>query len=348
MRAFTVAGLTALCASAIAASLPDTITVKGTNIYPEDTVWDSTRDLFYQSNLWRGKVSVWDNKKKEQFDVNIPGVTSDGTGDQQAAGVSLSSTSNAKHFFVVAKNSAAFRFDSSQKNDGACSYHAFSLPLTRDSKPKWSVYFDDVQKEFQQRQGTRPFGPVAAAQDNDGNSYVVFALGIPAVAKITRGGKNVIPWGYENSNGSQRPGYTGVAFDPQSNKLLAFGGPRPLTAYDVTSDWGYPTAVKINGNFGTLSGTEKLTLVPVNNRSVLVGARSPYAIAFHSDDGWKTATIKKTKDDRLANVGFTVVTYYTKGNQIGIYGGGAYFSDGANGGRTDFPLYKLDSSILDN
>ena len=322
--------------------------IKGKNIYPEDTVYDSTRDMFYQSNLWRGKVSVWDNKKKDHFNVDIPGVTSDGNGDQQASGVSLSTTSNAKHFFIVAKNSAAFRFGPDQKNDGKCSYHAFSLPLTRDSKPKWSVYFDEVQKKFEKRQGNRPFGPVAAAQDNDGNSYVVFALGIPAVAKISRGGKEVSPWGYEDSNGSQRPGYTGVAFDPRANKILAFGGPRPLTSYDVTDDWGRPTPVKINGNFGTLDGTEKLTLVPVDNRSVLVGARAPYAIAFHSDDDWKTATIKKTKDDRLSDIGFTAVTYYSKGSQVGIYGGGAYFSDGANGGRTSFPLYQLDGSILDN
>ena len=346
MRAFTVVGLTALCATAIAASLPDQINIKGKNLYPEDVVYDQTRDMFYQSNLWKGKASVWDVKKKERFNVDIPGVTSGGDGDQQASGVSISKTTNAKNFYVVAKNSADFRFGPDQKNDGPSSYHAFNLPLTRDSKPIWSVYFDDVQKDFQSREGTRPFGTVAAAQDNDGNSYVVFALGIPAVAKITSDGKTVIPWGYEHSNGKQRPGYTGVAFDPRANKILCFGGPRPLTSYDVNSDWGYPSAVDIKGDFGKLDGTEKLTYVPVGDHSVFVGARSPDAVAFHSNDNWKTATVKKTTKKSLSDIGFTAVTYYKKGDQVGIYASGAYFSDGAHGGRTDFPLIKLDSSIL--
>ena len=130
------------------------------------------------------------------------------------------------------------------------------------------------------------------------------------------------------------------------NAAFAFGGPRPLTAFDVSSDSPKAQPVKINGNFGSLDGTEKLTLVPVNGKSVVVGARAPDAIAFHSDDNWASASIKKTSNKSLANNGFTVVIDYSQGSQTGLYASSAYFSEGAHGGRTDFPLIRLDNSIL--
>lgn len=107
-----------------------------------------------------------------------------------------------------------------------------------------------------------------------------------------------------------------------------------------------PQPVQINGNFGTTDGTEKLTYVPVNGKSVMVAARAPYAIAFHSDDNWKSAWIKKTKNDQLKNIGFTAVVEYDVGRQKGLYASSAYFSEGANGDRSNFPLIGMDASIL--
>ncbi len=98
-----------------------------------------------------------------------------------------------------------------------------------------SVSLNGVQNAFEQRTGTIPFGPVDSAQDSQDNSYVVFALGMPAIAKVSPDGKTITPWFSEASNGSQRPGYTGVAFIPEDNILVAFGGPRPLTAFDLSS-----------------------------------------------------------------------------------------------------------------
>ena len=107
-----------------------------------------------------------------------------------------------------------------------------------------------------------------------------------------------------------------------------------------------PEPVHINGDFGKLDGTEKIVTVPVNGQSVLVGARAPYAISFQSWDGWKSASIKKTKREELRNSGFTAVTEYYEGKERGLYGVSAFFDNGAHGGRVDWPLYKLDSGIL--
>ncbi|WFD03842.1 hypothetical protein MOBT1_002537 [Malassezia obtusa] len=338
------AALLCACTAAVAAQLPDQVNVNIKNLAPEDTVYDRTRQLFYQSNLWKGQIAVFDPKRNSHFNVKIDGVSSGGDGDQQMSGLSLEKHDNAKRLYAVAKNSRAFNFGD-QSNSGPSTFHAFNLPLSENSKPIWSVDINDVQGQFEQKFGTRPFGIVDSAQDNDGNSYVIFALGAPAIAKFTPDGK-ASAWAFEKGNGGQRPGYTGIAFDPASNKLLAFGGPRPLTAFNVRSNNPKPQNVNINGNFGTLDGTEKIVYVPVGDKSVLVGARAPYAISFHSDDNWKSASIKKTKREDLRNSGFTAVTDYYQGNQQGIYGSSAYFGDGAHGGRTEWPLFKLDSSIL--
>ena len=93
--------------------------------------------------------------------------------------------------FAVAKNSAAFRFGPGQSKDGADSFHRFDLPVNANSKPAWSISLNGVQNQFQQQTGTIPFGPVDSAQDNQDNSYVVFALGIPAIAKVSPDGRTI-------------------------------------------------------------------------------------------------------------------------------------------------------------
>ena len=345
---FVSTGLALIAAYAVSvsAALPDQIDVHVKNLAPEDTIYDRTRSLFYQSNLWKGLIEVWDNKRKTHFNVRIDGVSSSGDGDQQMSGLSLLTHDNAKRLFAVAKNSHSFDFGN-QKNDGPSSFHCFKLPLSQDSKPEWSVDLRGVQDEFVRQTGTRPFGVVQSAQDRDGNSYIAFALGMPAVAKISPDGKNVEAWAHEKGNGGQRPGYTGITFDPHSNRILAFGGPRPLTVFNLNSRKpNTPKAVNINGHFGKLDGTEKIVTIPVDNKSVLVGARAPDALSFSSDDDWKSASIKKTKREELRDSGFTAVTDYYSGNEQGIYGVSAFFQNGAHGGRTDWPMYKLDSDIL--
>lgn len=330
----------------VLAALPDRIDVHVKNLAPEHTVYDRTRQLFYQSNLWKGLIEVWDNKRQSHFNVRIDGVSSGGDGEQQMSGLSLQTHDNPKRLFAVAKNSHSFDFSENQKDDGPSSFHCFSLPLKEDSKPEWSVYLQGVQDEFVRQTGTRPFGVVQSAQDRDGNSYIAFALGMPAVAKISPDGKNVEAWAYEKGNGGQRPGYSGITYDAHTNRLLAFGGPRPLTVFNLDESNPKPKEVRINGKFGKLDGTEKITTIPVGNENVLVGARAPWAISFKTDDNWKSASIKKTKREELRNSGFTAVTDYYKGKEQGIYGVSAFFENGAHGGRDSWPLYRLDSDIL--
>ncbi|WFD00701.1 hypothetical protein MYAM1_003453 [Malassezia yamatoensis] len=340
-----VAAILCACSTAWAASLPDPINVNIKNLSPEDLAYDRTRQLFYLSNLWKGEIAVWDPKRQSHFNVQIDGLTNlAANGDQQMSGLSLDKHTNAKRLYAVAKNSRAFNFNDQSKS-GPSTFHAFDLPLNESSKPVWSIDIRDVQSQFKQKYGTRPFGIVDSAQDNDGNSYVIFALGAPAIAKVTRDGK-ISPWAFEQGNGGQRPGYTGIAFDPATNKLLAFGGPRALTAFNVKASNPQPHAVTINGSFGTLDGTEKLAYVPVNGQTVMVGARAPYAISFRTNDNWSSASIKKARRNELKNSGFTGIVDYYSGNQQGVYGSSAFFSEGSKGGRTEWPLYKLDSSIL--
>lgn len=193
-------------------------------LFPEDTTYDRNEKLFYQSNLWKGRITVTNPSTDSHFNVEIPGVSSSGNGEQQLAGLSLSTRSNADRLYAVAKDSRAFDFGNQRKN-GACSFHAFDLPLSKSSTPAWSVYFDTVQKALHKKFGyARPFGPVDSAQDAEGNSYVVFALGMPAIAKISKDGKTVEAWSAEKPNGSQRPGYTGVQYVSSSNKIIAYGG----------------------------------------------------------------------------------------------------------------------------
>ncbi|WFD25052.1 hypothetical protein MNAN1_000014 [Malassezia nana] len=329
----------------VLAALPDQINVKIKNLTPEDTIYDRTRQVFYQSNLYKGRIEVYNPKNQQHFNVKIDGASSSGDGEQQMSGLSLLTHDNSKRLYAVMKNAKSFNF-ADQSDHGPSSFHSFKLPLSEDSKPEWSVDFGPVQDDFERKNGTRPFGVVQSAQDRDGNSYVAFALGMPAIARVSADGKKVNTFAWESGNGGQRPGYSGITFDPHSNKLLAFGGPRALTAFDVSKDYAFAEPVQIKGNFGSLSGTEKIVTIPVNGKSVLVGARAPYAISFHSDDNWKTATIKKTKRSELQNSGFTAVTDYYQGNEQGLYAVSAFFDNGAHGGRSNYPLYKLDNSIL--
>ncbi|WFD21365.1 hypothetical protein MEQU1_000013 [Malassezia equina] len=332
-------------AAGVLAALPDQIDVKVKNLSPEDTIYDRTRQLFYQSNLYKGRIEVYNPKTKSHFNVHIDGYSSNGNGEQQMSGLSLLTHDNSKRLYAVMKNANSFNFGD-QSDHGPSSFHSFDLPLSEDSKPVWSVDFQQVQDEFEQKAGKRPFGVVQSAQDRDGNSYVAFALGMPAIARVSADGKTVSTFAWESGHGGQRPGYSGITFDPHTNKLLAFGGPRPLTAFDVSKPHASPEPVHINGDFGSLDGTEKIVTVPVGNDSVLVGARAPNAISFRSWDNWKTANIKMTQRSELKNSGFTAVADYYQGSEQGLYAVSAYFDNGVHGGRSDYPLYKLDSSIL--
>ncbi|PKI83121.1 hypothetical protein MVES1_002885 [Malassezia vespertilionis] len=330
---------------AVSAALPDRINVRVKNLSPEDTVYDHSRGLFYQSNLWKGLIEVYNPKERSHINVRIDGVSSSGDGNQQMSGLSLNKHNKASRLYAVAKNANAFNFND-QKNNGPSSFHAFDLPLKESSKPLWSIDMNKIQDKFEKQFGTRPFGSVDSTQDNDGNSYICFALGMPAIAKVSPDGKSFEAWAHEDSNGKQRPGYSGIAYDPATDRILAYGGNRPLTAFNVKSKNPKAHPVQINGNFGSLNGAEKLTYVPVNGKSVLVAARAPDAIAFQSNDNWKTANMKSTHRDELSDSGFTAVTDYYDGNDHGIYASSAFFGDGVHGGRSSWPLYKLDESIM--
>lgn len=344
--AIALAAVSSTCINALPlpvqsrAPIPDVYNINVKDLYPEDTIFDKARNLFYQSNLWKGRVSVWNVNDNSHFNVLIPGVSSDGNGDQQMAGLSVNGAGD--KLFAVAKNSAAFRFGPGQSKDGADSFHRFDLPVNANSKPAWSISLNGVQNQFQQQTGTIPFGPVDSAQDNQDNSYVVFALGIPAIAKVSPDGRTITPWFSEASNGSQRPGYTGVAFIPEDNVLVAFGGPRPLTAFDLNSPNPTAIPVQLTGeNFGGLDGTEKLHAIRVNGKSNLFGAKAPNAYRFESNDRWRSASVRSSTRDEFKSNSLTVVTEANFNGQQEIYGGGAYFGEGAYGGRTQFPLYRI-------
>lgn len=46
---------------------PDVFEVKVPHLDPEDAVWDHQRNLLYQSNLYRAKISVSDTKVGHKF-----------------------------------------------------------------------------------------------------------------------------------------------------------------------------------------------------------------------------------------------------------------------------------------
>lgn len=191
---------------------------------------------------------------------------------------------------------------------------------------------------------------VASAQDSQGNSYVIFALGAPAIAKVSPNGDSVTPWVLEKPNGSQRPGYTGITYDAATDSLIAFGGPRPLTVFKLSDATPTPRPVTINGKFGSLTGTEKIKNIPglaaINGATRLLGAKAPYIYSFASTDNWSSASFKRYTRNEFKTNGLTSIIEYQVGNMRGAYGTGAYFSEGRNGGRTSTPAFKLDKSLL--
>jgi hypothetical protein len=103
-------------------------------------------------------------------------------------------------------------------------------------------------------------------QDKDGNSYVVFALGAPAIAKIDPSGKSIEAWAIEAPKSSRLPrvGYTGISYDADSDRLIAYGGPRTLTMFDLSSKTpSTPIPVKIEGalRVSAITAAEKINLV---------------------------------------------------------------------------------------
>jgi hypothetical protein len=192
---------------------------------------------------------------------------------------------------------------------------------------------------------------VASAQDSHGNSYMIFALGAPAIAKISADGKSITPWYIEKSNGSQRPGYTGITYDAATNSLIAFGGPRPLTLFRLSDVVPTGHAVKINGNFGSLDGTEKIKIFPglkaVNGAPRLLAAKAPYIYSFSSNDKWSSVSFKTSTRKEFQTDSLTSIVEYQKGNLRGVYGTGAYFSEGAHGGRKSTPAYHISNTLLE-
>lgn len=214
-----------------------------------------------------------------------------------------------------------------------------------------------MQAQIEEEHGTWPFAPVDSAQDAKGNSYIVFALGAPAVAKVAPDGKKAEPFGEWAQRGEarhtsyspqfhpsrtafedpkdiipNRPGYTGIAYVPSSNLLVAYGGPRLLTAFDLSSSTpSTPRAVEVkNGDSIKWRHAEKINLIPSldGTGDRLVVTNAPDVISFRSTDGWKTASYKTVTRAELKNNSLTTVTQLEFDGQVGLYGSGAYFGNG--------------------
>jgi hypothetical protein len=104
-------------------------------------------------------------------------------------------------------------------------------------------------------------------------------------------------------------------------------------------------------DFGTLTGTEKIKTFPALNSAGgqprLLAAKSPYIYSFASNDGWSSVTLKKFTRKEIATVSLTSMFEYTTGeNARGVYATSAYFDEGSNGGRSQFPAYKVDKKLL--
>ncbi len=97
----------------------------------------------------------------------------------------------------------------------------------------------------------------------------------------------------------------------------------------------------VGEDFGGLDGTEKLHAIKINGRSNLFGTKAPNAYRIESRDRWRSARVTSSTRDEFKSNSLTVVTEANFNGQQEIYGGGAYFGEGANGGRTQFPLYRI-------
>lgn len=287
-------------------------------------------------------------------DVHIPGVSSDAASTPfELAGLSLDKRDSPTRIYGVAKDHSAFTF-SHQSKCGPNRFVSFPLPLTPSSKPDINIDLNPVQAAFEKQHGTWPFAPVDSTQDQAGNSYIVFALGAPAIAKVTPQGvasifsfeapKEVIP---------NRPGYTGIA--SIADKLVAYGGPRVLTAFDLKSSTpSKPVPVNIKGPPIKWTHAEKINAVASQDGSGdrLVVTNAPYVYSFRSTDNWQTATYKQFYRDEFRNNSLTTVTDLVFGDEAKgtlqrcIYGAGAYFGKGKFQSRTNWPLYKISSKLL--
>lgn len=182
---------------------------------------------------------------------------------------------------------------------------------------------------------------------------------MPAIAKISPDGKTVEAWAGERPLSLKEPrvGYTGIVHEANGNKLIAFGGPRVLTTFNLNSqDPSKPIPVGIKGDVST-NHAEKINLVPSldNTGSRLLATSSPNVYSFHSPDGsWESGvTFKKFTDANRFNdaFGLTVVCeahFKTNGGQRGrqIYAQGAHFPSGANSGRKKWPMVRLPNYLL--
>lgn len=128
-------------------------------------------------------------------DAHIPGISSDeATTRYELAGLSLDKADKPTRLYGVAKDHSAFTFGPKQSVRGPNAFVAFDLPLSSSSKPVYNLDLHAVQGQIEKEQGTWPFAPVDSAQDEAGNSYIVFALGAPAIAKVGPDGTKAEPF----------------------------------------------------------------------------------------------------------------------------------------------------------
>ncbi len=304
---------------------------------------------YYQSNLWKGRIRVTNATSGAGYDVLIPGVSSgDGYGVQQLAGLVTDRRVDATRLYAVAKSSSDFNFGN-QKDDGPNSVHAFALPVSAASKPLWSISMNAIQEAFRAKQGKRPFGIVDAVQA-EGFLYVVFALGVPAIGKVALDGSKAYAWYSEPSNGARRPGFTGITYSAQDRKLIAYGGPRVLTAFDLkasAANGGFPVKADValtNGAaYGSLVVSEKLVNVPSLDATGirLVGVKNDAAYAFRSTDGWRTASYKRYTRPEFAGKALLNVCEGGFAGARQIYANINFLGEGPKGGRQSFPMYRV-------
>lgn len=278
----------------------------------------------------------------------------------------------------MAKDHSAFTF-THQSVRGPNKFIAFDLPLSADSKPLWQVDLNPIQSEFEGKCGRWPFAPVDSAQDLFGNSYIIFALGAPAIAKVTpKGQVSIFACEQPNEVIQHRPGYTGITFIPAADKLITFGGPRPLTAFDLSSATpAKPQPVKINGKpLPKWGHAEKINAITSldGREDLLLATNAPYIYSFRSTDRWTTAEYRTFTRPELRNNSLTTVTELVFGDRRHAYAAGAYFVSWSGSGRgkslldcryltliaplliqgkgkfntrTSWPLYKVDDYMID-
>ncbi|CAO1628115.1 unnamed protein product [Parajaminaea phylloscopi] len=351
LSSFVVAATLLRLLGVAAAGAPDVFEIKVPHLDPEDAVWDHQRGLLYQSNLYRARISVSD-AKGHKFDVNIPGVSSDeAKTPYELAGLSLDNPAHPKRLYGVAKDHGAFTF-SHQSVRGPNRFIAFDLPITPSSKPVWQVDLNDVQASFEEKTGHWPFAPVDSAQDAQGQSYVIFALGAPYIAQVTpKGALSTFSTDTITEVIPRRVGYTGIAYLSKFDKLVTFGGPRLLTAFDLTSDDpNKPLPIRVKGPpLPKWSHAEKINVVRSlkGDEEFLVATNAPDVYSFRSTDRWQSVEYRKYTRPELRSNSMTTATDLVFGKERHVYAAGAYFGNGKFSKRTSWPLYKVADYLID-